>query len=160
MCLVIVGTLFLSSHYRFNENCTLQFGFCFLLLHSLRWNDKAHPGARVARISASLFWALHSFLLIRSSADFQWVPISLGVSFVLLFVVVTFLLKHPFPGVILGACLIVLLSTPINMIAPKVVRLPLGVVVTLGSFVLFALATGLALRKSKFVPEISPQSHD
>src|SRR5262249_16787106 len=41
----------------------IQTGLLFLLLHSLLWNDEAHPGAKGSRTFACCLWVLHSLFL-------------------------------------------------------------------------------------------------
>ena len=51
-----------------------QSGFAFLLLHSLRWNDAEHPGAKTVRALAGMAWVVESIIWMNSPAGKFWMP--------------------------------------------------------------------------------------
>lgn len=126
-----------------------QGGLVFLLLHSLRWLDKEHPGARALRILAAAFWVTHSIVWVRSDAA-MWTPCITG-GIVLAGYLIKQLLRGRWDSLILpAASIVVVLSGPGNHLADTAQTAPTGLLAVIGSFLLFALGTAVALTKHRW----------
>src|SRR5581483_4672761 len=51
----------------------VQSGLVFLLLHSLRWEDSEHEGARAVRILAAVLWMAHALIWVHNDVAL-WIP--------------------------------------------------------------------------------------
>jgi hypothetical protein len=132
----------------------VQAGLLFLLLHSLLWNDAAHHGARGARIFGCILWLGHSLLLVLSQRPYAGATLFIDAGLVLAACAVFKIVTGKLPPVVLTAtALIVLLMHPGGAVAVKAQYAPAGPAVILGSFLLFAVGTVLALTKSRWHPQ-------
>jgi hypothetical protein len=124
----------------------VQSGLVFLLLHSLGWTDIEHQGARALRITAAMLWVAHTIIWVRSDAA-MWEPCIPG-GLVLASYLVTQLLRGGWGSLILpAASILVALSGPGNYLIEALQYAPAGLLAVIGSFLLFALGTGVALTK-------------
>jgi hypothetical protein len=123
-----------------------QAGVLFLLLHSIRWEDGKHPGANAVRIMASALWAAHALFWAHDSTVLFWPIIAGGIPLVVC--VTARLLRGRWPSFfIFVASLIVMMSGPLNLLAGQLQTISVGMLSLLGSLVLFAAGTLLALTR-------------
>lgn len=143
-----VGSFF--GDYSGVSHWAFQSTFAYILLHSLRWNDPAHQGARVFRVVAAIFWVMQSFLWMNAGEGKFWMPcIAAGI---VLAVYIAFQMyrgrwTHP---IIPAAAVLVALSGPGNDFAQFAFTMPAGLMAVLGSFALFGLGTVAALTRSRW----------
>jgi hypothetical protein len=165
--LAILGAIIVGSgvgtfldRYDQAPNVAIQCAFLFLLLHSLLWQDAAHPSARGARIFASVLWLLHSLFLVSMSWPHSGAIISTAAAIVLSTCAMLKLIQGQWPPLTLPITAgIILLLHPATHTAIKAQSIPIGPWVVAGSFLLFAIGTALALTKSKWnrpAPQLSP----
>ena len=126
-----------------------QAGFVFFLLHSLRWQDYEHPGATLVRGLMATGWVIQSCFWVHDAAAF-WHPLAMAGVILLVwwFRGVTF--QRWTPVVVPGAAALVALCSPIHFALVKLQTTPVGVMAILGSFLLFAVGTALALTKHRW----------
>jgi hypothetical protein len=127
----------------------LQSGLVFLLVHSLRWDDAQHEGARAVRNSAAGLWVTHAFVWMAVGGE-MWMPcttagVVLGTYFV------ARLLRGRWDLIILpAASILTVLSGPGNALVLYLQSAPLGLLAMIGSLLLFALGTAAALTKHRW----------
>ena len=127
----------------------VQSGLAFLLLHSLRWVDIEHEGARVVRIMAATLWVMHAAVWVRSDAA-MWMPCIPG-GIILGAYLITRLLRGRWDFLILpAAAILVVLSGPGNALIETAQSAPGGLLAVIGSFLLFALGTAAAVTKHRW----------
>jgi hypothetical protein len=132
----------------------VQFGSLFLLVHSLRWQDAAHPGAATVRCLAAVFWAAHSMFWTHSGAALEVSVVSVGASFLLsLWLARWWVGGERGPWVILAAALIALSSPPFHWARRTA---PEGLLVMGASFVLFAVGSVLAWTRPRWETSAAP----
>jgi hypothetical protein len=152
--LAVLGSLVLgcavASLLRHHANAlhwAFQSGFVFMLVHSLRWNDAKHPGAKVVRILTAVAWVAESFFWMNSAEARFWMP-WLSSATVLTGYIAT--RTHLRPGahlVVPATSILVMLSGPANATADGMLTLPVGLLAVCGSFLLFGLGTVAALTR-------------
>jgi hypothetical protein len=141
---LIVGVLF--SRHDSAIHWALQGGLVFLLLHSLRWDDSKHQGARAVRFMAAGLWVLHAAVWAHLDAAL-WMPCISG-AIVLAAYLITQLLRGRWDTFILpAASILTVLSGPGNALVLRLQSAPSGLLAVAGSFLLFALGTAAALTK-------------
>lgn len=128
----------------------MQAGSAFLLLHSLRWRDDEHPGASVLRWAVAVIWIVHSIVWIRDCAGF-WQPLAVGVAVLALCWSPWFVFRRRVPVAVPVAAAMVALSGPANLAVIELQSTHIGILAIGGSFLLFALGTGLALTKRRWL---------
>jgi hypothetical protein len=142
-----VATVFSRSHAAIHW--AVQSGLVFLLLHSLRWEDSAHPGARAVRNLAAVVWMLHALAWVRADAVL-WTPCLPG-ALVLAAYLVTQILRGRWDTFILpAASILTILSGPGNFLVERLFTAPIGLLAVIGSFLLFAFGTAAALTKHRW----------
>jgi len=141
----IVGGALRGHHY-VAWHWAAQIGVVFFLLHSLRWRDHEHPGAAVVRGLMAAGWVIHSFFWIRDSAAF-WHPLATAGVVLLAWWFKGFVFQRWTPIIVPGAAALVALCSPANFALVKLHATPVGVTAILGSFLLFAVGTAVALTK-------------
>jgi hypothetical protein len=125
----------------------LQGGFIFLLLHSLRWQDNANPGASTARILTGLAWIIQSWMWLNSGDAKFWMPlIPGGLVLTLCFICPFYRLQWEKIAVPVAAIL-VMLSSPGSATVNGVRAASVGLLAIIGSFLLFGLGTLAALTR-------------
>ena len=128
------------------EHWAFQCALVFILVHSLRWNDQEHAGARAIRIVMSLAWVMHSWCWNGSGGS--RLAIAMFGSVILLAWLAHRVINHSNrPVEIAIAAILVLISTPGLTIGQKAGSLPFGFLLIAGSFLLFGLGTVLALTR-------------
>ena len=134
----------------------VQGSFVFLLLHSLRWSDADHKGAKLVRMLAGVLWVMISLLWMESSTGRFWMPVIPGLLVLAAYVVAQKLAgkwRHP---AIPAAAILVTLSGPGIATANHLINLPAGLLAVVGSFLLFGLGTAVALTRSHWHKPESP----
>lgn len=146
----------LATQYEFArldyvEQFALQNAVLYLLLHSLRWNDGHQAGSKALRFALALGWLAHSIAWLRiAAADVAWTIALAGA----LVVVVGFLARLArgswVPIIIPLSGALVFLSVPTNLLVELLRITPTGHLTVLGSFIVFAAGTALALTKPRW----------
>ena len=108
----------------------VQSGFVFALLHSLRWADSKHEGARV-----------------EANATALWMPCIPGGVVLAAYLITQFLRGRWDRFILPAASILTVLSGPGQYLAAWLHFAPAGLLAIIGSFVLFALGTAAALTK-------------
>jgi hypothetical protein len=153
--LVGISTAAICGEYLDTSPFAIQSALLFLLLHSLLWNDEAHPGARGGRIFACTVWMLHSLVLVSINSPHAGVILSTGAAMILALCTILKLVQGAWPPVVLPVFAgIVLLMHPASLAVIKAQTTPTGLWVVAGSFVLFGIGTALALTKSKWNSQV------
>lgn len=149
---ILVATLVavLFSKHGVELHWAAQSGFVFLLLHSLGWADLEHPGANVVRGIAAMLWVAETILWVRFGAA-MWMPCVPG-GIVLASYLVTQLLRGRWDSLIIlpAASISAVLSGPGNFLFEMLRSAPGGLLAIIGSFLLFALGTAIALTKHRW----------
>jgi hypothetical protein len=147
--LVIIVTAVLFSRHEGAIHWAVQSGLVFLLLHSLRWVDIEHQGARALRIIAAGLWVMHAAIWVHSDAAI-WMPCIPG-AIVLGAYLITQLLRGRWDLFILpAASILTVLSGPGNTLVLFLESAPMGLLAMIGSFLLFVLGTAAALTKHRW----------
>lgn len=136
----------------------VQGSFAFLLLHSLRWNDVDHKGAKLVRALAGVLWVMASLLWMESPSSRFWMPCIPGLLVLAAYLAVQMLSgkwRHP---VIPAAAVLVTISGPGIATTNHLVSLPAGLLAVGGSFLLFGLGTVAALTRSHWHKPEPPHS--
>lgn len=126
-----------------------QAGAAFLIIHSLRWRDSEHEGARGVRLIALVTWLLLTPAWIHAGAA-CWLPmfpagLVLGSYTVALVIRRRWLLPMvPVVALLVGG------YGPANLAATRLQEVPAGVTAIAASFVLFAAGTVVALTKPRW----------
>jgi hypothetical protein len=124
----------------------VQGGAAFLLLHSLRWDDTAHAGARAFRLFTAAGWVLHSLVWLNAGG-MPWMVCAIA-AIVLAGYLGTRLLRGDWASLVVPvAAVLVVLSGPGESAAGRLHAIPVGLLAVLGSFVLLGLGTLAALTK-------------
>lgn len=128
-----------------------QLALVFLLLHSLRWEERGNQGYGALRLVASAVWVLHALFLVHAG----WacaMPVACGTGGLLLAVSIFMKLYTGSwrPIVVPIAAALVLLAQPGDFLAGKLQSAPNGLLALMGSFFLFGMGTLAALTKSKW----------
>jgi hypothetical protein len=127
----------------------VQSGLVFLLLHSLRWEDQAHEGARAVRNLAAVLWTFHALVWVRSDAAL-WMPCIPGGIVLSAYILTQFLRGRWETFILPAASILTLLSGPGQFLITRLHSAPSGLLAIIGSFVLFALGTTAALTKHRW----------
>jgi hypothetical protein len=129
----------------------VQSGFVFLLLHSLRWDDFRHDGARAVRWIAGVAWVAHAFAWMHASGE-VWTACVPG-AVVLGACGIVRLVRGGWGWIILPlAASLVIFAGPLDALAGVVAALPAAVLAVGGSFLCFGLGTVAALTKHRWHP--------
>jgi hypothetical protein len=152
--LAILGCIVLGSavisvfhHYDGAGHWALQSMFVFLLLHSLRWNDKEHADANKVRMMAGVAWVIQSFVWMNSDSGRFWMPFIPG-----LLVLGIYCLCLPCRGVwrlsvVPAAATLVVLSGPCSATVNGVRSVPIGLLAVIASFLFLGFGTVAALTR-------------
>jgi hypothetical protein len=132
----------------------LQAGFGFALLHSIVWKDIEHAGAKAVRCLTAACWALHTLSWTQSHSRFSFmVPATVAAAVVIGYFAFGLLRNIWASRLLLYAAAAVLISTPVSYSVERVRTASPGVLVVIGSFILFGIGTWFALNKSKWTRE-------
>ena len=126
-----------------------QSGLGYFLLHSLRWTDGEHVGARSGRWFVAVVWVGQTFFSVRTGATF---PQTLLVAGVVLagWASRGLILKRWQPMALPLAAGLVALCSPANFVIMKTQSAPAGLLYVVGSFALFGIGTLVALTKHRW----------
>jgi len=127
-------------------NVAMQSGSVFLLLHSLRWHDDEHPGAKIVRVLTCLAWVVETFIWMNCPGSKMWMPCVPGAVVLTACLARSFrqALDHP---VIPAASAMVLLAGPCDAAGSAAYSMPVGLLAVIGSFCLFGFGTVVALTR-------------
>jgi hypothetical protein len=146
---IAFGTAIMSifHHHPGAGHWAFQGGFVFLLLHSLRWIDKEHPGANLFRLMAGFLWVLASFVWMNSDAGRYWMPFIPGaVVLAACFVCQLHRLEWK-KSAVPATALLVMLSGPATATIEGLRTAPVGLLAVTASFLLFGFGTLAALTR-------------
>lgn len=132
-----------------------QAGFGFFLLHSLRWADEKHEGAALVRLVVALGWVSHTFIWVRGGAGFLETLVPAAV-LLIIWGLRGWLSRCWRPLVFPIAAALAMLCSPVHFLTSKVPTMPTGMLYLLGSLVLFALGTAVALTKHRWHKQSQP----
>jgi hypothetical protein len=125
-----------------------QFSLALLLLHSLRWNDAAQPGARVFRLIAAVLWTVHAFIGVSPGAAL-YVSITVSLIVFITCALLVFFRSH-WHTIIFVSAAAVILATPLKWMLTFLEQAPTGLLTVLGSFTLFGLGTLAAITRPRW----------
>lgn len=126
----------------------IQAGLVYLLLHSFRWQDERHRGARSLRLFAVLAWVGHSLIWTQQAERTSSSVILLFALILLAACGVAKLLRGTWGPPLIGvAALTVLLSKPAGELARVLKAASIGFLAVAMSFLLFGLGTLFAHRR-------------
>lgn len=151
--LAVLGSLILGSgievlgaHQAAVTPWAWQAAFIFLLLHSLRWNDRKYAEAGKVRLLLGLAWVVQSFIWMNSGGKF-WMPL-LPAGFVLIVYCACFPCRGIWRlGIVPAAALAAMLSGPCSALVEKLTAAPAGLIAVLASFLFLAGGTVAALTR-------------
>jgi hypothetical protein len=126
-----------------------QIGVVFFLLHSLRWRDYEHQGAKAVRIFMAAGWLIHSAVWLRDDAAI-WHPLATAGAVLIVCGLRGLVFQRWTPLVVPGMAVGVALCGPLNLLLMKLQTTPVGVLALGGSLVLFAIGTAAALTKHRW----------
>ena len=127
----------------------VQSGLVFLLVHSLRWEGSEQEGARAVRMVAAIAWTLDAVVWVRTDAAL-WMPCIFGGVVLAAYVITQFLRGRWDTFILPAASILTILSGPGNYLIGRLHSAPTGLLAMIGSFVLFALGTAVALTKHRW----------
>jgi len=148
-----LGTEYFFAPLDYLEQFAMQSALMYLLVHSVRWTDDAEHGSRALRVAAAIAWTVHSFVWVRIATVDVYRNIALaGLLMLAIYYLVEILRGTVGPRIIAISSLLVFLCVPINF-AVEVLRItPTGYLTVLGSFLVFAIGTAVALTKHRWNP--------
>jgi hypothetical protein len=146
--LVIAGTFSSLVEGPNALHWTSQAALVFLLLHSLRWVDSEHAGARAARILAGGLWVAHSCIWMRTGGA-AWMVCAVAVLVLGAYLIARVLSGRWASFVIPAAAFLVMLTGPGDFTARQIQAAPAGLLAMIGSFLLFGLGTLVALTRNR-----------
>jgi hypothetical protein len=147
--LVALAVIIGFSRYNGVFHWAVQSGLVFLLLHSLRWEDEKHQGARAVRNLAAVLWAAHAMIWAHADTAL-WMPCIPGALVLITYLVIQFLRGRWETFILPAASILTFLSGPGQYLITRLHSAPSGLLAVIGSFVLFALGTGAALTKHRW----------
>ena len=125
----------------------LQGGFVFFLLHSLRWNDAAHPGAKLVRGVAVAMWVLHALAWVAADTGEGWMTLVTGTLVLGIYGARKIFFGQAGQLIVPLAALLVMFTGPCEMIVIHLRTMPTGLLAVVASFFLFGLGTVAALTR-------------
>jgi hypothetical protein len=134
----------------------MQVGLVFVLLHSLRWVDTQSRHARAMRNCAAITWIWHGAVwLLMDPASAELGAFLLGLSVVVIYFCARAVVGIWGPRIVPYAGVVVMSIGPAWKAALWLLESPAGVLVLIGSFVLFAAGTALAVTKQRWMGSLS-----
>lgn len=131
--------------------CAVQVALGVLLLHSLRWDDRAHKGATTLRFLAVVIWGLFSWSMLFDSAHPQsLLPDFFASAFLVAYLLRAMIYRHWNHRILPIIASALLLSEPTTTLAGWLNRETPGILAIVGSFLLFALGSIAAFSKPKW----------
>ncbi|MFN7138931.1 MAG: hypothetical protein ACK4UN_06310 [Limisphaerales bacterium] len=128
-----------------------QMAILFLMVHSLRWIDVGHEGAKGLRIVLGVTWIAHSLIWLGRGGDVSlYVVLSFALVVIGLYALVKLIFGFWGSRVVICSALLVLACKPLLFLCGLVKDAPVGVLALGVSFALFGLGTAAALVKNRF----------
>ncbi|HTB83941.1 MAG TPA: hypothetical protein VK742_09835 [Candidatus Sulfotelmatobacter sp.] len=146
--LVLGGSLVaLFNDYAGASYWAVQGAFVFFLMHSLRWNDDEHHGAKMVRMLACIVWVGHAFAWMNSGPGHGWGACLSGATVLGGFYILQICFRQRGPFIVPAAAVVVILCGPCVSLVDDVRSLPAGLLAFIGSLMLFTLGTVVALTR-------------
>ncbi|MGZ4961606.1 MAG: hypothetical protein ACXWC8_03535 [Limisphaerales bacterium] len=142
-------------HHRFETIFDFaQVGLTFVVLHSIGWNDKLDPHSKQARVLVVLAWLGNCFgwLACDGSTSFWGVFVS-GVVVFIVGLVMRWICGYWAHRLIPFAALTAMVMPPGFKAAEMLMRAPVGLMILLASFLLFAIGIMTALTRSRWLAQ-------
>ena len=141
---------FLTS---FNGSLALHLGLSFLVLHSLRWDERISKGVVGLRIGTAVSWMTHAFVWTRVDGGAAVSVISSAAVLILFFYGLLGVVTGQWGArVVPAGAALSFLAAPANLFFDLMRTSPAGLLAVLGSFALFGLGTVAALTKHRWHP--------
>ena len=153
------GVFFRESDYFLH--IAAQVGVVFLLIHSLRW-ELSDREARGVRLLAAGVWVAHSIIWTATGASIaMWATNCFALTIFASYLAVRVIFGAWSSRLVPYASALVLLSTPSLRLFAMLKGTPVGLLVLIASFVLFALGTLLALTRHRWqkAPAVVAEPH-
>jgi hypothetical protein len=129
-------------------------GLTFLVLHSLRWDDKLDPYSRIARALAVLAWLGNSFCwLWDDGATSFWGVLLSGVMVFIAGLVIRWICGRWTHRLIPFAALAAMVMPPGFKAGEMLTHAPVGLMILLASFLLFAVGIMTALTRTRWLTQ-------
>jgi len=142
----------------FNGSLALHLGLSFLVLHSLRWDERISKGVVGLRIGTAVSWTTHAFVWTRVDERTVVLVVSSAAVLILFFYGLLGVVTGQWGArVVPAGAALSFLAAPANSFFDLMRASPLGLVAVLGSFALFGLGTLAALTKHRWHPVAAPQ---
>lgn len=130
----------------------MQIGFAVMVLHSLRWDDTLDRHSNAARIATTCLWLLNSVALACSDyAHSYWAVFASGLVIFITGLVARWLAGFWAHRIIAFAALATMAMPAAFKSASMLDTAPVGLIVLLASFVLFAAGIMTALLRSRWL---------
>jgi len=171
---VAIATTILREHSPVLWFLSVQNGLVFLLLHSLRWDDRQHDGAKLLRIAAACVWVIDSFAWVHQAWPDLRHPLAVlgpetffggGLSVVSYAAVVLIgygvawiVRRHAGPLIIPISGFIVMATAPGRLLWDLLRDASVGLLALLGSLLLFGVGTLLAWMKHRWHQSDQPRT--
>jgi len=150
----LVATIAVTLFYHRFENIFdfAQIGLTFVVLHSIRWDDRLDPHSRQARVFMVLAWLGNCFawLCTDGSTSFWGVFIS-GLAVFASGLTTRWICGFWAHRLIPFAALAAMVMPPGFRAAEMLMRAPVGLMILLASFLLFAIGIMTALTRSRWL---------
>ena len=127
----------------------IQSGLVVLLMHSLRWEDRYHSGAKWLRVLACGIWVAHAFLWMHTGGA-VWMVCCVTTPLLLAYALGKLTTQQWGPVILPLAAALVILTAPADATAIKVSTFSTGVLAVIGSFLLFAIGTIAAVTRHRW----------
>ena len=125
-------------------------GLAFLLMHSLRWEDRAHTGARALRIFAGAVWVAHAAVWLHFTGEGWMICCAIAAPVLVAYLLARWLSGLWGPRVVPIAALLSMLAGPGDLAVARLQATPAGLLAVIGSFLLFGLGTLAALTRQRW----------
>lgn len=152
---ILAGSLIVSGGFAvvhgdpLRLHWVIQLGFIFVLLHSYRWQDEEHQGAGFVRAAAAAAWVTHAWIWSCSDAS-PWL-VGIPGLVVLAAAVSLRVIEGRWRHILIpAAAVLTVLAKPANAAAGQVRTAPDGLLLVVGSFILFGIGTVLALTRHRW----------
>jgi hypothetical protein len=149
--IVAIATLLLAKNTEVAIHPAVQLAMAFLLLHSLRWDNREPRAETVLRFMAGSVWLLHALFLAHSGWTHAMLVVygtgGFGAGASVWF---RYIRGNWKPALVPIAACAVMLTQPASFLVIKTQSAPSGLLAMMGSFLLFGLGTLAALTKAKW----------
>ena len=120
-----------------------------LLLHSLRWADHEHAGAKALRVIAGIAWISEAFVWQQIGGS-AWTTFAVAFPVMWIYLLSRVLMGRWGSPVVPAFAVLVVFSGPISSTTGSLPSVPAGLLAVIGSFLLFGLGTLAALTKHRW----------